>query len=320
MNQITVELLDNKNDDLFVVNAARVSFNKWQDTFEPKDKGLLSYLAKHKHTSPFRHIRFTFFIPYDDAIIRTLTLLNPFDKAGMVVCAATLNNKFGIIIKNSFFGWVNTIHHFPFYVQDNIKYYLSQFVHNCCSVYNIKNGLTTPYESVVYIDERHLRTFNNPWLIDYSFRCKVPIWLSRQLAKHQITMSWNEVSRRYVDTPPELFDQELRYKPEGSIKQGSGAIVEPRYEPTVDLGYGTCNINTANKILLKWYELCVDSNIAPETIRGYMPQNMMTEFIWTGSLPAFQHMIALRKDSHAQKEAQYFATLIEELINKDTPL
>ena len=96
MNQITVELLNNKNDDLFVVNAARVSFNKWQDTFEPKDKNLLSYLAKHKHTSPFRHIRFAFFIPYDESIVGDIAFLNPFDKAGMVVCTATLNNKFGI--------------------------------------------------------------------------------------------------------------------------------------------------------------------------------------------------------------------------------
>ena len=41
MNQIKVELLDNKNDDLFVVNAARVSFNKWHDTFKPKGTGYL---------------------------------------------------------------------------------------------------------------------------------------------------------------------------------------------------------------------------------------------------------------------------------------
>jgi len=35
------------------------------------------------------------------------------------------------------------------------------------------------------------------------FRIKAPIFVARQLVKHQVGLAWNEVSRRYVDFPPE---------------------------------------------------------------------------------------------------------------------
>ena len=34
------------------------------------------------------------------------------------------------------------------------------------------------------------------------FRIKAPVFVARQLVKHQVGLSWNEVSRRYVDFPP----------------------------------------------------------------------------------------------------------------------
>ena len=37
------------------------------------------------------------------------------------------------------------------------------------------------------------------------FRIKAPIFVARQLVKHQVGLVWNEVSRRYVDFPPELY-------------------------------------------------------------------------------------------------------------------
>ena len=38
------------------------------------------------------------------------------------------------------------------------------------------------------------------------FRIKAPIFVARQLVKHQVGLSWNEVSRRYVDEPPEFHN------------------------------------------------------------------------------------------------------------------
>jgi len=50
-----VELMDTFGDDLTVVNAARVSFDKTSYELTEADKKLITYLAKHDHISPFFH-------------------------------------------------------------------------------------------------------------------------------------------------------------------------------------------------------------------------------------------------------------------------
>jgi thymidylate synthase (FAD) len=50
-----VELLEVFGDDLTVVNAARVSFDKVSEELTEADKRLIRYLAKHEHVSPFFH-------------------------------------------------------------------------------------------------------------------------------------------------------------------------------------------------------------------------------------------------------------------------
>jgi thymidylate synthase (FAD) len=47
-------------DDLTIVNSARVSFGKQKDHLDEKDKKLISYLVKHRHTSTFEHNIATF--------------------------------------------------------------------------------------------------------------------------------------------------------------------------------------------------------------------------------------------------------------------
>ena len=55
-----VELLETFGSDLTVVNAARVSFNKESTEFNNRDSGLIRYLAKHNHISPFFHPQLRF--------------------------------------------------------------------------------------------------------------------------------------------------------------------------------------------------------------------------------------------------------------------
>lgn len=52
---LKVTYVDHMGNDLTVVNAARVSFNKTSDSFSDKDKKLVNYLAEHEHMSPFEH-------------------------------------------------------------------------------------------------------------------------------------------------------------------------------------------------------------------------------------------------------------------------
>ena len=55
-----VRLNDVMGDDLSVVNAARVSFDKESDELDERDKRLIQFLAREGHTSPFRHAIATF--------------------------------------------------------------------------------------------------------------------------------------------------------------------------------------------------------------------------------------------------------------------
>lgn len=55
-----VERLQMFGDDTMVVNAARVSFAKESHTFTEQDGKLITYLAKHKHVSPFFHPQIQF--------------------------------------------------------------------------------------------------------------------------------------------------------------------------------------------------------------------------------------------------------------------
>lgn len=55
-----VRLVDTLGDDLSVVNAARVSYDKESKSFESRDEKLISFLIRNGHTSPFRHAALTF--------------------------------------------------------------------------------------------------------------------------------------------------------------------------------------------------------------------------------------------------------------------
>lgn len=54
-----VKLIDSMGDDLRVVNAARVSFNKESHELSEQDKRLINYLARHNHWTPFSHVMVT---------------------------------------------------------------------------------------------------------------------------------------------------------------------------------------------------------------------------------------------------------------------
>ena len=54
-----------------------------------------------------------------------------------------------------------------------------------------------------------------------SFHIKAPIFVARQLVKHQVGLVWNEVSRRYVDEEPEYWVPKVWRGRPTDKKQGS---------------------------------------------------------------------------------------------------
>lgn len=133
-----------------------------------------------------------------------------------------------------------------------------------------------------------------------SFRVKAPIFVARQLVKHEY-MPWNEVSRRYVDSEPEFYKPLAWRKRADNVKQGSSDEVWVDSDVWIPRSYMEA---------LKDYEYLLDEGVCPEQARMVLPQSMMTEWIWSGSLFAIAKMCKLRLDSHTQYETRLVALQI----------
>lgn len=200
-----VEYVNHMGNDLAVVNAARVSFDKVSTELTDKDVRLISYLASHGHWTPFGH----------------------------------------------------------------------------CSV---------------------------------SLRVKAPIFVARQLGKHQVGLVWNEVSRRYVDSPPEFYIPDTwNGRPSGSIKQG-------RDTATIAFREDVAKFKEYCESCSGYYQTLLSFGAAPEQARMVLPQSMYTEWIWSGSLMAFVRVCNLRLDPHAQEETREIAKMIEEVVEPLFPV
>ena len=124
------------------------------------------------------------------------------------------------------------------------------------------------------------------------FHIKAPVFVARQLVKHQVGLVWNEVSRRYVDYEPEFYEPtEWRLAAENK-KQGSS-------DETVEY-----DISYLHEKCSEVYEYMLNDGIAPEMARMVLPQSMMTEWYWSGTLFAFARVCNLRCKPDAQLETR----------------
>lgn len=145
-------------------------------------------------------------------------------------------------------------------------------------------------------------------------RVKAPIFVARQLVKHQVGGVWNEVSRRYVDSEPEFWFPEVwRGRPEGSMKQGSSGVVDLQKYKNQNLYSFVLPVDAAAQSL-RCYEQLLNAGVAPEQARMILPQNMMTEWYWTGSLMFFVRVCRERLAPGAQLETREVAEGIAEII------
>jgi thymidylate synthase (FAD) len=146
------------------------------------------------------------------------------------------------------------------------------------------------------VEHKHTAPFRHPQL---QFRIECPIFVERQLFKHQIGLSANSISGRYVDFSDNYCKIEQLRKQSKSSKQGSDGIVD-----RPDL-VEKMNKHMENSSIL-YKELC-DSNVSKEQARIILPLALETQFIWTGSLLAFIHFWGLRLKSDTQEETRYVA-------------
>ena len=141
------------------------------------------------------------------------------------------------------------------------------------------------------------------------FRIKAPIFVARQLVKHQVGLVWNEVSRRYVDDEPEFYvPTSWRGRPKNS-KQGSDGEVH------TDEEYYNRYLNGCKV----YYSLLLNEGVAPEQARMVLPQSTMTEWYWSGTVSAFARVCHLRCKPATQKETQDVANVIDKLADEAFP-
>ena len=146
-----------------------------------------------------------------------------------------------------------------------------------------------------------------------TLRFKAPIAIHAQCVKHQIGFAMNTVSRRYVSDKPELFIPDFRLAPEGSVKQGSGEV-----HP--DNAHWQVNYEDLMNKAVDLYLRMIDGDVAPEQARFVLPQGVMTEWVWSGSLQAWARFYTQRIDPHAQQEIQYLAREVDKIVGALYPV
>ncbi|WQZ00172.1 thymidylate synthase [Vibrio phage vB_ValC_WD615] len=158
---------------------------------------------------------------------------------------------------------------------------------------------------------RHLTPFRHTSI---TIRCKEPIFVARQLGKHQAGLSWNEVSRRYVKGDVEFhIPSAWRLAPDGNIKQGSAGVHPSSGQ------FSAAYSDFINKAK-DFYDSMIENGVAPEQARMVLPQSMLTEWVWTGNLLAMAHIYRERIASGAQLEAQYFAKKLDDALQPLFPV
>jgi thymidylate synthase (FAD) len=159
-------------------------------------------------------------------------------------------------------------------------------------------------------DHEHTSPFFHP---QARFRLKMPIWMAREWFRHTIGFARNEVSRRYVDDPPTFHIPEFRTRAPGK-KQGSNDDVHPDTDAIRDIMVIHCQDSRST------YDTLLKNNVPPEQARMVLPQNMMTEFIETGSIAAYARLCHLRLGPDAQKEIRIVAGQVSEVLREKFPV
>ena len=143
-----------------------------------------------------------------------------------------------------------------------------------------------------------------------SFHIKAPIFVARQLVKHEY-LRMSEVSRRYVTEEPEFYVPAVWRGAPVDKKQGSSELIIN--------SYNTKEIASWNADALRYYQFLINDGVAPEMARMVLPLNTYTEWYWSGSLDAFANMYNLRTGEGAQEETKEIALMIGKELEQVFP-
>ena len=152
--------------------------------------------------------------------------------------------------------------------------------------------------------ERHELPFAHTAI---TLRCGAPVPIRTQCFKSKVGFVENEESRRYITSTPELFVPDAFREAVKDKKQGSGGV-HPLSAAWLDDYYFFC-MDAIGR-----YETMISDGICPEQARFILPQGVMVNWIWTGSLLAYSRFCKLRLKSDAQAEVRMMAEQVSEIM------
>lgn len=158
------------------------------------------------------------------------------------------------------------------------------------------------------VEHNHNAPFRHPQL---QFRITCPIYVERQLFKHQVGLSANSISGRYVDFSDSYTKIKEWRKQSKSSKQGSEGFLDTFSQ---EVAY-----EIENEVIEKCksaYRALLDLGVSKEQARTILPLNLNTSFIWTGSFLAFIHLWRLRIKSDTQHETRDIAGDMLKLVKE----
>lgn len=302
---IKAELLTLSNTDRDFADIARISFARTANDYSDESNAkLIKYLATSNpsHWLPMGHNRIA--IETDSALLgmSVQVLEIPYN-----VPFITSYNEGRYIISSSIWGWLQAYKKCKLPLPVILIQEITRLYPILASIFGIDKlvwhqALPSNYYAIVEPTGIHQH---------FTFKCSAPVFVARQLGKHQVQFTWSEESRRYIKSDPAFYEiEQLRYAPDGSIKQGSGGDL-----PWDLNALYKAKIKDNQERCLDLYHRLLDDNIAPELARSVLPQDMVINWIWTGSIVGWTRLLGLRLEAHTQKETQGFASQIEEQLS-----
>lgn len=161
--------------------------------------------------------------------------------------------------------------------------------------------------------EKHGSPFEHN-LLTYKIVC--PIFVDRQMVRHRVGVSKNEISGRYVEvrermyTPAE-FRRQARSNRQASVPDEDG-VIDQREAHDVWAGAWRAAYDAYGRLLAL--------GVTREQARGVLPQAMYTESYWTFNLRSLLHFLSLRDHPGAQYETMMYARALAELAEPLFPV
>ena len=124
---------------------------------------------------------------------------------------------------------------------------------------------------------------------------------------------WNEASGRYVELQDEFYVPEVWRAQSASNKQGSAGPLGDQTSAAAAYEQGLAAAYSA-------YQRLRELGVAKEQARVVLPQSIYTQWIWTGSLQAFLHVIDLRTKPDAQWETQQYGLAVRSIVAEHFPV